>query len=199
MGLFGFGDRPEQRFWRWFREHEGELFSFEQDQERVFDALSRALARVHPHLTFEFGPHAHGRRDFVVSADGLRDAFPAVDALVGAAPPLPRWRVVRFRPRRDPAVTLRIGDVAVDGTKVFVAVAREGPKFALTLFVDGYRPTSGHVYEQIALLLLDVTLGEYDVETRIGTIEVAGAASAPATGLLPLSALPALVDGARAL
>ena len=50
-------------FWRWFDAHQDELFDFEIDQERIFDDLSEQLIRVHPKLTFEFGPKAD-RREF---------------------------------------------------------------------------------------------------------------------------------------
>ena len=77
----------QQEFWNWFSQHEGELFNFEADRERIFDQLAAELQKVDPNLTFEFGP-SQPRREFVISAGGVRLAFQAVSALVSAAPPL---------------------------------------------------------------------------------------------------------------
>ena len=52
-------------FWNWFILHEVELFSFEADQERIFDQLAAELHKVDPDLAFEFGPK-DTRREFVV-------------------------------------------------------------------------------------------------------------------------------------
>src|SRR4030095_14054404 len=93
------GATPEEDFWKWFENNEAALFDFEKDQEAVFDRLAAALHRVHPDLTFEFGPKHDNRREFVISADGIKDAFPKVISLHTAAPRLPRWTFIRFRPR----------------------------------------------------------------------------------------------------
>ena len=59
-----------------FTANEPDLFEFEKNQQDVFDGLWETLHRVHPSLTFEVGPVEDGRRDFVISADGIRAAFP---------------------------------------------------------------------------------------------------------------------------
>ena len=74
----------QQEFWNWFREHEMELLDFEADRERVFDQLATEIQKVDPRLTFEFGPK-EATREFVISAGGIRGAFPAVSALMAAA------------------------------------------------------------------------------------------------------------------
>ena len=63
----------EQRFWSWFARNTDRLFQFEADQEAIFDDLGAALEKVHPGLTFEFGPVREGKREFIVSADGIRE------------------------------------------------------------------------------------------------------------------------------
>ena len=40
----------------------------------------------------------------------------------------------------------------------------------LTLFIDGYK-TEHDRYARVAFLMLDQSLGEYDVETKIGFVE----------------------------
>jgi hypothetical protein len=95
------GMTVREKFWNWFVKHEPELFNFdpvrEAERERLFDELACELRKVDPDLAFEFGPQ-HTRREFVVSAAGIKRAFPAVVSLVAAAPTLERWWLIAFRP-----------------------------------------------------------------------------------------------------
>jgi len=84
------GQKPEGRFWNWFQAHDSALFAVKTGSEPICGELSEELHRVHSALTFEFGPVDSGRREFVLSADGIKDAFPAVLALGRTAPALAR-------------------------------------------------------------------------------------------------------------
>jgi hypothetical protein len=66
-----------------------DLFDFAKDRERVFDQIAAELAKVDPDLTFEIRPKEPAR-DFVISAAGMKRAFPAVVGLSTAAPRSPR-------------------------------------------------------------------------------------------------------------
>src|SRR2546430_2554116 len=96
MGLFNIpllaGENKEALFWRWFQKNDDRLFAFEKDRDKIFGELTTAINKVQRNLTFEFGPvRQDGRREFVISAGGIKTAFPAVDALHAAAPKLKRW------------------------------------------------------------------------------------------------------------
>jgi hypothetical protein len=200
MGLF---DRLRPRsgpetFWNWFRGHEPALFEFERDQGRVFAQLAAALRNVHPDLVFEFGPVEGGRREFVVSAGGIKSAFPAVESLVECAPTLPRWRFTKFRPRRHVSGAFTLGPVHITTDRVFVSYERANGLWHLVVHLPGFTPTPEQWYEQAGYLLLDQALGEYDVETKLGSISFSVAASPEAQGTIPIGKLAALIDGAPA-
>lgn len=180
-------------FWQWFSANESDLFAFEQDQDRVFARLTAEMNAVHQDLTFEFGPVIDGRREFVISADGLKSAFPTVGALADAAPPLPRWTIVRFRPRREPG-DFQIGNTIVRGADVSVVPETVDGKIGVRVLIAGYRPTPHSVFEQIGFLLLDETLGEFDVERKIGYVEVGPRPTRLPAHAIPLEQLAALVD-----
>lgn len=185
---------PESEFWTWFEKNQAQLFDFEADQERVFDRLATAMHKVDNRLTFEFGPKIDNKREFVISADGQRAAFPKVEALFAAAPTMPNWTFVKFRPRRTP-MDIEYGGVAVKAAAVSVSVlvARGADKVKLRVFIPGYTEARHKSYLGIAFLLLDQSLGEFDVETRVGPIDVL----APEAGnkdVYSLSELPAVLD-----
>jgi len=161
----------EEVFWNWFQEHEDELFNFERDQEKIFDRLITEMHKVHRSLAFEFSPKENDRREFVISADGIKEAFPKVQSLHASAPHLPRWKFIRFRPRRKP-FDIRYRGVSVKAQSVLVQVEPVGQKMDITVFVPNYTKTAYEKYAPIAFLLLDQALGEYEVETRVGAIEI---------------------------
>lgn len=189
-------ETPEQQFWKWFQDNDSALFDFERDQERVFDRLAKELHKVNPDLVFEFGPKKDGRRDFVISADGIRQAFPAVESLFAAAPPLPRWRIIEFRPRRTPH-DISIGGLTVKASSVRVHMVQRSGKVDLVLFIPEYSADARDSFLQIVYLLLDEALGEYDVETYVGFIDVQPVAEA-LQDTYSLEGLPSAFDSAKA-
>jgi hypothetical protein len=186
---------PEVAFWNWFRQNESRLFDFERDQDRIFRQLASALHDVDPDLTFEFGPIVDGRREFVVSAGGIRGAFPAVEALVEAAPSLARWCITKFRPRRPVSGHLEFAGLRVGAHDVWITCHPDDGRWGLTIHLPGYEPTPDHRYEQIGYLWLDQSLGEYDVETRISFIEFASTDHGATVGDVSLNRLPSIIDG----
>lgn len=193
LGLYGGKQTTsEQQFWIWFQNNQDALFDFEKDQEKIFDRLGAELHKVHPSLTFEFGPKVDGCREFVISADGIKNAFPKVESLYAAAPALPHWKFIKFRPRRTPN-NISYGGVYVKHETVTVRTTRSGQKADIILFIPGYNEHERNAYLAIAFLLLDEALGEYDVETRVGKIQVKP--SSPSAGQThPLEELPKIVD-----
>src|SRR5207249_5170279 len=166
------GQKPEARFWSWFQAHDSALFAVKTGNEPICGELSEELHRVHPALTFEFGPLESGRREFVLSADGMKDAFPAVLDLGRAAPALSRWTIIRFRPPRPDATQVSLAGVHLDARSIGFLAEPDGERTGLTVSVPGYKATPKKTYEQAAYLLLDGMLGEYAVEMGVGFIEI---------------------------
>lgn len=188
------GESPEARFWRWFRDHEDDLFAFERDQKATLGALAKALDAVYPDLTYEIGPVMDGVRELVLSAGGIRTSFPAVVALADAAPPLSRWRVTKFRPRRPVISDVNFGSMSLRSAQIAVAAERDGDRVALGVFIEGFAPTKEHHYEQMAYLMLDEAIGEYDMETKVGAVEFFALHEPRDASLRPLGELGAVVD-----
>ena len=171
FGLFKTQATPEQEFWKWFQKNETSLFAFEKNQAAVFDSLGTQMNKIHKSLTFEFGPVENGKREFVISADGIKDAFPAVDKLYASAPKLDRWTFIKFRPRRSP-MDLEYGGVKVKAAETFCTIEPDRGKAGITVFIQGYQADQHKAYAGVAFLMLDQALGEYDVETKVGFVEV---------------------------
>jgi len=185
-----------QEFWDWFIAHEAEFFTFdpeiEPERERLFDKLEIELQKVHPKLTFEFGPRG-AKREFVISAGGLKGGFPAVVSLVDAAPRLERWNVIAFRPRRPLPCVLEIGGGEVSSEDVQFSLLDNGKAVGIRLFIPGFQEQDLN-WQQIGYLFLDEALGEFDVESRLGLIKMCPPAASTQEKRYPLSELPYAFD-----
>jgi len=168
--------KAQQEFWNWFVLHEAELFDFDpqliDEREKILSEVARELQKVDPdlNLTFEFGPKEK-KREFVVSAGGIKRGFPAVLSLASAAPRLDRWIVTAFRPRRQPLSVVALNDKRVDPKDVEFSLRSDGKTAGIYLFIPGFREDAIDL-KQIGYLLLDEALGEYDVEIRLGLIKM---------------------------
>jgi hypothetical protein len=187
---------PEDAFWNWFLQHEIELFDFDPDQEiereRLFDLLAIEIQKVDRDLAFEFGPNG-STREFVISAGGIRSAFPSVVRLAEVAPALDRWKITSFRPRRAPIMVIEIGDKVIDPKDVQFSLLNNGKNAGIHLFIPGFREDDV-TFKQLGYLLLDETLGEFDVETRLGLIKMLSPDTKTVGDRYPLAELPRLFD-----
>jgi hypothetical protein len=157
-----------REFWRVFLRAEETLFAGEEDDPE----LREVIGRVHPDLEFDIGPPEAGKRDIVISAGGVRDAFPAVEALARGAPPLRRWNVVRFRQRRPISGNVTFQGLALSPENVRFEIHARGPGAGIILFMPGYTQQEHSRYLALALIIIDALLGEYDVEMKLGSIAI---------------------------
>jgi hypothetical protein len=188
----------QELFWTWFNRRQDSYFALDLSNvaanEMLFADLTSHLHAVDENLTFEFGPKIDGKRELVISADGIRSSFPAVLALVAAAPQLPHWKITAFRPRRYPVSSIEIGGMTLDPRQISVRMEPDGPKVDFTILLTGYAEHERNKFSQGVYLLLDEALGEYDVETRVGVINFEAIGTAPPPASVPLSELALAFD-----
>ncbi len=185
-----------KRFWKWFTENEERLYNFQDDQMKIFNETAKELNKINRYLVFEFGVKEGEKREFVISANGMKEAFPAVEALYYSAPKLERWDFIKFRPRRDDIIDIQIADVKVKADEVYFKLFPnyETHKIDIVLYLPNYSKDKKQIYDNIAILFLDEALGEYDVETKIGYIEIDDKSAKDFDEALPLKKLPEVFD-----
>jgi len=186
---------PYSDFWKWFQSNEEMIYYFEKDQERIFDQLAVALAKVNPDLTFEFSlTQQNNKREFVISAGGIKSSFHSVEALFNAAPDLENWSLIKYRQRRSPLNDLEIFGVTAKAQDVFYNLYKDGNKLGVILFFDNYTEAERSAYAHLGFLFLDESLGEFDVATKLGFIEFRNKDSQYFTGARPINELASQVD-----
>jgi hypothetical protein len=186
-------ESAEQKFWRWFQTVSDRFYQMsEADQEELFDLFQKHLQKVHNELVFEFSalPDSNGRREIVISADGLRELIPFVLKLVNTAPPFEKWEITAFRQRMEGTEISYNGYRLSEETIFFTyEFSPEKDFIHVELFVDDFEEDmTGALF-----LILDNTLGEFQVMTKLGNIHFADLEGMKKEELLPLSQLYNLV------
>ena len=190
-----FGKDVLRDFWHWFMKHEERFYHYEDEQPRLFSAMSKKLKEIHPKLTFEFGPvQEDGSRDLTISGDGVREAFPYVVQLVDRAPVIPKWRVNAFRqriPGDDLAVQLG-EEIKVGFRDIFFRYRVSNSLIDLELYIRNFQESDN--FKSAVFILLDALVGEYDMEMKVGRMDFLPLAGNDESRLQPITHLRTIVD-----
>lgn len=179
-------------FWKWFSDHAAELHAG-TNLQATMEAISAELEKAYPGVFAEIGKNGD-ELTLVISADGIKKLFPDVQEIYAARPTVPGWKVVAFR-QRDASFAVEMNGVKIEPKTVkFVGEPAKG-KLDITVYLPGYKPGDENL-GKLGFVLLDHTIGEYDMETKIAGIDFAALEAAPATAK-PLTELPAMVDAIK--
>lgn len=165
-----------KKFWDWFLRNEQILFEQKEKSEHISDRLIKELNNIHPELCFEFSPEIKGKREFTISAGGVLEAFPEVTELWSYRPKLPRWIIQRFRQRMQMAnfedYGLSYAGISLKFNEIHYLLTNDCPRIGVDLFIPEYHSEKETIFRMYAYLVLDSTLGEYDVETKVSFIQL---------------------------
>jgi len=152
----------EKTFWDWFKDNEDKIFEFEKDQEKIFNELVRELQKVHKNLAFVFSSVKDGKREFIISAGGMKDAFSNVNLLVKEAPKLSRWKFLAFRPRIELPGNITLGGVELIVDDIYFLHELNGKKINVEFYSKQLDEKNQQIFGAL-FILLDALIGEYDV------------------------------------
>lgn len=185
---------PEEQFWKWFESNSDSIKNLRRNHRKVIEGLQSELSKVSEGLTFEVGSKESYGHDFVVSADGMPERFSSVIRLVGAAPALPAWRIIPFRQPKGSHFTIEFGGHKLSPDELWFAATPNAYLLDLTFYVKGLARRNRELIMGATLIALDTALGEFDVETKIGRIDLDSAPRNPSkVGFKTFHELPALV------
>ncbi len=192
-------ETKEEAFWNWFSKNEDNLYNIAQDDKDLFQELTNQLLNVNEGLTFEFCENTEGeKKAFYVSADGMKECFPAVIDLVKKAPKFPKWSIRAFRQRiNNDDVFIEMNSVHLSYNDLFFRYTNDFDKIGLEIHVRGF--VDNRDYISAIFILLDALLGEYDVATQISFIEWLQLDEEKTTELSPFVDLRSLVNNQKAM
>lgn len=180
-------------FWDWFESKSEEFYHLEDNMDELFDELTTELHAYNSRLTFVFSTVLEdGKREMIISADGSKSDFPAVEKLIDAAPELDKWTFIGFRPRMEGSFAVNYDGLELDPKNMKFTHYADGDLCGIEVFIKDYDESDDR-FGGAFFVLMDNALGEYDTETKIGGIELF-AYPEDTTDLLPFTDIAAVVD-----
>ncbi|ANU24264.1 hypothetical protein [Planococcus donghaensis] len=162
-------------FWEWFVVNEHAYLELEgTGRIKLLNQLEKKLQKVNKHLAFEMGEiREDGKREFVISADGMVEAFDDVIELVKQAPKLSAFDIIAFRQKQMEEVSIAYGDIELGWDDLFCTYEKEdnNGELNLILYVKGFNEENEDEFVSASFILLDTIIGEYNVGMHIGEIE----------------------------
>ena len=188
----------EEKFWDWFSKHQKEFYNGIENleiREKIFNNLSSELKKIHNDLVFEFSPiRENGIREFIISAEGIKELFPIVKKLVEIAPEIENWEFKAFRQRvSGDDFEIQYGDLKIGYQDIYFRYQDgEYGKIGIELNIRNYE---GNGQTQNAIyILLDGLIGEYDMTMGIDWIEWIKLDENNIENLNPITSLRTLID-----
>ncbi|MEM6317830.1 MAG: hypothetical protein AAF960_09170 [Bacteroidota bacterium] len=184
-------------FWQWFLDNEPRLYYGTENtthRGEILSTVSDQLKKINKHLVFEMSPIREGEyKEFVISADGIKEAFQTVQMLTRYAPEHPNWQFIAFRPRLESTdLSISFGDFDFSYKDLFFRYVLTDNEFGVELNVRNFQYTD---WEKNALfILLDALVGEYDAVNEIDWVEWEALKEEEEEHLFPFVELRKLVD-----
>lgn len=182
-------------FWRAFSDAQASLQALPL-RERV--GAANALIDQHLEgLALEMSSDdADAVVDLIVTAHGSIERFPLVAQVVAAAPALPHYRVRAFRERTtQPDFPIGMEGFELSTSEVLVALEQDGGQAALEIRFGREIPSDYQDHARnMAFIMLDHVLGEYDFAVKVGAVDFVEEASDPLAPWVPLSQFVPVLD-----
>ncbi len=192
-----------ERFWTWFARESARFAAGSGFTEAMFDEITTEVQRYSKGVHVMLGGGPNGERELVITTEGDADYIDAVRDLVRAAPAIPGWTVIPFKPPQGFEFAIRIIDREINAATLRF---RRAPEYdtedglGLVVFFPEFDPKQEEEFTFAAFIILDAGLGELSTMTDIGTVEVAGldSATTAVASTQPLSELPDVIAAWRA-
>ena len=167
MNLFA-KETSGQKFWKWFIKSESKIYSSDNNAP-ILNELSKKLSEYKDGITYELTVEDNGKKQFIISADGIKENFQDVISLYKKAPQLKRWEIIAFRPRMKDfsQITLNYGSKEFDPKNIWIHPIIEGENFDMIIYHPEFTEGDKNIIISGIYILLDTALGEYDVATGI--------------------------------
>lgn len=161
-------------FWHEVTETITRLFS-EQDEETarllITDYQDR-LKRIDENLTFHF-ERDEGTEcvEMVIGCDGYAQSIGSVLSLVEAAPSIEGLKVVAFNGRHDPVPPyICVGEDDFHIDEFWCSLRQDSGKLHLSVYLEESAEPEPNPRVEAVMIFLDAILGEYDLMTRVSTL-----------------------------
>lgn len=192
-----FDRKKTNGFWNLFSEYSSLLLKLADPRHLLFTAMNKELSRIDKNISFSLGEvRDEGHRAIIISANGIVDSFPAVERVMSEAPEDPNWTFYKYMPRRLP-----LGDLTYDNKYLVPAkdvyyklFKQVDATYSVQVFLPGLKIEDASAFNNMAMLILNASLGEYDLAVKIKHIKVDCHGSDNFVGAYKINNLPTHID-----
>ena len=189
-------------FWQQLERTLDQLLSSQRDMQFEADTLlstyRNSLQKIDRNLTFHFEQESEaGPVEMIFGCDGYPESIHAVLSLVGAAPELQGINFRAFNNRYDPVPSfVNMGDEMRQIDEFWCSLRELNGKLQLAVYmVDAPKILEMDPRVEAVMILLDALIGEYELMTRIWSLDWYELPADPLDfGLMPLSHLREAFD-----
>lgn len=179
-------------FWDAVKKEEARLRGL--DSRELVDQLNEWLEPLAPDIAAEVCGEKPARREIVITAHGSIGQFENVLELTRRAPRMESFTVCAFRRRsEDGGFGMKMNDFELSTADVSIAHAAEEGRIAIKI---GFRKEIPMDYvdhaKNMAFIMLDHVLGEYDFAVKVGPVDFAE--EGQASGGIPLEEFAPVFD-----
>ncbi|MCF8886934.1 MULTISPECIES: hypothetical protein [Priestia] len=147
----------EKEFWSWFEKNSDDYFQLDENNyDLLFNKLSLQLSKYHKNSTFEFSVEMNqGKREFIISAEGMVSAFPAVIKLVEEAPTLEKFNIVAFRQRQNSEQEIYFENIVLHTKDIFFTYRKDKQMDCLdiVIYIKGYSEENDQFIAAVFIML----------------------------------------------
>lgn len=192
-----------KKFWDWFSANSSKfLFVTEVDEKEREIFLDEFLSHLHTYcnqLYFQIGGHPDNKKlELIITAEGMAEYFPKVEALVDAAPQLDNWEFIKFKQPQGPEFVTQYNGREFDPKKtMYLPLFNKNKPGSIGIHVcyPDYNESERSVFVGGTYLMLDTILGEKSTTLDLEYMDVIKTpADLSQTGFGHLSGLKEYVD-----
>lgn len=187
------GTASAAAFWEWFvRNADAIRDRGHPRREELLDELQHHLQAFSEDLWFEIGIRVDGTGHLIITAEGDVDAFPAVKAMVDAAPgDIEGWEVTAFKPPRGFGFVLKRSGITITPESVWFAPLEDpgDPDFlGIEVAYPHFNPELHDEFLNLTFIMLEAGIGEMAFAEGIDEVSVGPLPESPATsGYIPIA------------
>jgi len=185
-------------FWRWFEAHLSDFTALTDSTGGFWDVALAALKRLDKHLWFEMSRPDDDDREFIVTAEGHKEAFPLVEALVARAPKIGGWQFIALKPPMGFDFETTYEGILFDPRAMWFLPLNSSSRpeeLGLRIGVPNYTPALKRQAGNAVLVILDTALGERAAALDIQHVEVSALPPSPESeGYIELHELPNYIE-----
>ncbi len=167
-------EAAKQNFWKWFTDHQEELETFIQAEDRdyrIYDSLTAELKKFNDLLFPEITINPEGKYVLIITPDGLMDGIEPTREIVAVAPAYDKWVIVRFRqPMDDPMLNYNGLEYPPEDIRILHELDEKEGKVHVEIYIKNMNKDEKN-HQALAFLYMDHILGEFNTITKVGYID----------------------------